>query len=396
MRQLTESFEFDYFGSDIVYERGAVDQLDDYLAAHGFENALVVTGENVGDNEGVMGPIRVGLGGRLASVFDETTPEKDAETVFDGIEAMREVDADVLVGVGSGSSLDVTRQMSAFASDGRPLSAYRDAAREGNLAGPTPGDDPTPVVVVPVTLAGADISSTGAMRVLRADESPSGETVRTYGRVMPTGMFYDPELFETTPQGVLHSSAMNGFDKPLETPYANNGNPIVDGTAAHALRLFSDALPRLDEGKSDAYDMAVIGIILAQFQRRASVIHAFGHGASRHYPVHQGVIHGILAPHVLRYIFERVDANRDLLAEGLGVARPGQTHAERGDAVVAAVTEIRDELGLLSRLRDVEGISKDHLPGIARHVYNDEKMEQAPVGLDPTVDELTEVVDQAW
>lgn len=396
MFPITDSFEFDYFGSDIVYGRGTARDLGSYLDEQGFERAMVVTGSNVGANEGVMAPIREGLGGRLVHLFDETTPEKDAETVYDGIDAMHEADADVLVGVGSGSSLDTARQISAFDSDGRPLSAYREAARAGGLDGPNPGDDATPVIVVPVTLAGADISGTGAMRVLTAEESPGGETVRTYGEVMPTGMFYDPDLFETTPQRVLSGSAMNGFDKAIETPYANNGSPITDGTATHALRLFRDSLPRLAEDDSDAYDRAVVGIILAQFQRRISVIHAFGHGASRHFSVHQGVIHGVLAPHVLRYIFEHVDGNRDLLAEGLGVAEDDQSPEERAEAVVRAVEDVRDGLELPSRLRDVGDISEADLRDIAEHTLKDGKMEQSPDGLDATVEDLESVLREAW
>ncbi|MFB6096788.1 MAG: iron-containing alcohol dehydrogenase family protein [Haloferacaceae archaeon] len=396
MFPISDSFEFDYFGSDIRYGRGAVADLGAFLEEQGFERAMLVTGRNVGANAGVMDPVRTGLGERLVRVFDETTPEKDAETVYDGIEAMHEAEADVLVGVGSGSSLDTARQISAFDADGRPLSAYREAARAGDLAGPDPGEDPTPVVVVPVTLAGADVSGTGAMRILTAEESPGGETVRTYGEVMPTGLFYDPNLFETPPQGVLSGSAMNGFDKAIETPYAVNGSPITDGTAVHALRLFRDSLPRLAEDDPDAYERAVVGIILAQFQRRISIIHAFGHGASRHFSVHQGVIHGVLAPHVLRYLFEQVDGSRDLLAEGLGVAEAGQSPDERAEAVARAVEEVRDGLGLPSRLRDVGDISEADLRDIAEHTLHDEKMEQVPTGLEPTVEDLEGVLRAAW
>jgi alcohol dehydrogenase class IV len=37
---------------------------------------------------------------------------------------------------------------------------------------------------------------------------------------MPVAMFYDSNLFETTPDSALSGSAMNGFDKGIETLYA--------------------------------------------------------------------------------------------------------------------------------------------------------------------------------
>jgi alcohol dehydrogenase len=392
----TTPFEFDYFGSDIVYGPGTASDLGTYLASHGYRRAMVVTGTNVGANDRVMEPIVEGLGERLVATFDRTTPEKDAETVFDGIEMLRATDADVIVGVGSGSSLDIARQISAFDSADRPLSSYRAAARAGELAGPTADETATPVVVVPVTLAGADISNTGAMRILTAEESPTGETIRTYGEVRPIGMFYDPTLFETTPDDVMAASAMNGFDKAIETHYSADYNPITSATANHALRSFSESLPRLSQDDPDAYDRAVVGIILAQFQRRTSVISSFGHGTSRHLPVHQGVIHGVLSPHVLDYLFEHLDGNRELMADGLGVDTAERSHEELGRAVVDEVERIRDGLGLPSRLRDVGSIAEANIQDIATRTLTDEKMAQAPDGLDPTVEELAAVLRRAW
>lgn len=395
MLPVSESFEFDYFDSDVVYGRGCVDRLETYLADAGLDDALLVCGTNVGANDDLMAPIREGLGDRLAGEFAETTPAKTAETVYDGIDAVTDVDADVLVGVGGGSSLDIARQISAFAADGRSLEEFRREVREGELRPPDAGSAPMPVIVIPTTLAGADISDTGAMAIFMAEDSPTGETVRTYGSVMPIGMFYDPGLFETSPAGPLRGSAMNGFDKPIETLYARNGDPIIQSTAMHSVRLFRDSLPRVPDDP-EAMDRAVVGIILAQFRRQISIIHSFGHGASRHYPVHQGEVHAVVAPHVLRYLFEHVDANRALLAEGFGIDAASLSDDELGEAIVDEVVAVRDGLGLPSRLRDLESVPRDAFPDIAEYIHGDEKMTQVPEGLNPTVDELESVLHDAW
>lgn len=394
MVQIPDSFEFDYLDGDIVYGRASVDRLSAFLGEHGLERAMVVTGRNVGTNHEVMDPVTRGLGDRLVQVFDETTAEKSAETVFDGIEAMEECNADVLVGVGGGSSLDITRQISAYAADGRPLSAYREAARENELRGPSVGDSPAPVVVIPTTLSGADISNSGSVAIFDADESPTGETLRLAGSVDPTGMFYDPTLFETTPPSVLAGSAMNGFDKAIETIYARNGSPITDATAVHSLRLFSESLPNLGDSP-EMMDRAVIAGILAQFERRISVIHSFGHGVSRHHPVHQGLVHAVMAPHALRYIFNHVDGGRELLATGFGLEEDLSADAQ-ATAVVDAVIEIRDSLGLPTRLRELEGVPEANIPMIAELTLTDSKMSQGPDGLDPTVEEFEALLRDAW
>lgn len=390
-----DAFEFDYCGQDIVYGRGQIGTLESYLGEQGLDSALVVCGSNVGANTELMEPLRAGLGDRLAGVFDETTPEKLIETVYDGIDAVGETDADVLVGVGGGSSLDVARQISAFEADGRPLGAFREMARDESLESPDPGDSPLPVVVVPTTFAGADISSAGSMRLLPAAESPTGQTVTVGGSVEPIGMFYDPNLFGTTPMGAIAGSAMNGFNKGLERIYSNHSTPITDATARRGVRMLQTGLPKLPNDPK-GMERAVIGIVLVQFERRLSVIHAFAHGYTRRYPVQQGEIHGILAPHVLRYVFDGVDGRRTVVAEALGIDPEPLSGTEVVDAIVEEVGAVRDALDLPTRLRDLEPLDDDDFRPTAEYIMDDAMLPQGPDGLDPTVEDVEAVLRNAW
>lgn len=394
MLPVSGSFRLDYEGSDLVYGRGCIDQLREILAEHGQERALVVCGSNVGANEALMGPVRAALGDRLAGVFDETTPAKSVRTVYDGIDAMREFEADVLVGVGGGSSLDVARQTSVFAADGRSLDDLLAAARDDDVDPIGPNGPPTPVVVVPTTFAGADVSSGGSIEVLSADESPTDQPVRVKGSVMPQAVVHDPALFETTPLGALEGSAMNGFDKGLETIYSKGPTAVTDATAVHGLRQLADAFPRLSANDPDVMARAVQGILLVQFHRRTSVVHAFGHGFARRYPVQQGDVHAVLIPHVLRYVLENVDGRRRLLAEGLGV--DPDEGGDQTEAIVDAVVAVRDSLDVPTRLRDLDPVEEDDLPAIARFIVDDPTLEEAPEGLDPTTAEVEAVLGAAW
>ena len=237
-------FTFEYEPSDIHFGRGRVSELSELLAAYGAERALVVCGKHVGSNEALMEPIECGLGERLVGVFDETTPEKSVRTAFDGLERMRELDADALIGVGGGSSLDVATAMNSLSSTGLTLSEVRTRVAETGSIGAPDGDELDVLIQIPTTFAGADLSSGGSVTV----PMPDGETIGAgigADVLMPEAVLYDSTLFETTPRSVLAASAMNGFDKGIETLYARNATPITDGTAIHGLRLLTEALPRL-------------------------------------------------------------------------------------------------------------------------------------------------------
>ncbi|WP_178915330.1 iron-containing alcohol dehydrogenase family protein [Natronomonas gomsonensis] len=392
-------FRFEYDPGTIRYGENCVDHLGEELDARGVERALVVTGTTVGTTPEVMDPVREGLGDRLVDEFAETTPEKRLETAFAGADRVAECDADALVAVGGGSSLDIAKIIAVIADAEVSHEELRETF-ESSGSIPAPEGDLRPVVAVPTTLAGADLSMIGGITT-RAD----GELVRggVYDeRLMPAALCYDPELFRTTPDGVLCASAMNGFDKAVETVYANTATPITDGTAVRALRLLSRGLPALGAGDRDDETLhdAVVGTVLAQYGcsrsdgLTLSLIHAFGHGLARGYDIQQGGAHGIIAPHALRYLFAKVDGGRDLLAEGFGVE--AETPEATAEAVVEEVEAIRDGLGLPTHLREIDDMSESDLPDIAEDVHTDGLMPYCPEGFDPTVGELEAVLREAW
>ena len=258
------------------------------------------------------------------------------------------------------------------------------------------------MAAVPTTLAGTDPSAIAGITARRDGKLVRGGAYDE--RLMPAALLYDPELFRTTPHEMLCGSAMNGFDKAVETAYASAATPITDGTAARALKLLSEGLPALgDDDRDDGtmYD-AVVGTILAQYgcsradDLTLSLIHAFGHGIARGYDVQQGGAHGIVAPHVLRYLFGRVDGRRDLLAEGLGVEGGSGDPDATAEAVVRRVEAARDALGLPTWLRDVGDISEADLPDIAVNVAGDGLLPYCPDGLEPTVEDIEGVLREAW
>ncbi|SDF33111.1 Alcohol dehydrogenase, class IV [Halorubrum xinjiangense] len=403
MLPIADAFEHVHRGCEIRYGRGRIDGLGGWLGERGLDDALVVCGSNTGANDALMDPIRAGLGDRLAGVFDGTTPDKRVETAYDLLDARAEVGADVLVAVGGGASLDIARQATLLAADGRDLDELRADAEEGPTAlgdlAPERGPD-FPFVVVPTTFAGADVSTGGSLEVFSADESPTGQPVNVSGSgAWPIADVADPALFETTPTSVLAGSAMNGFDKGIETPYARDASPVSDAAAVHGLRLLSDALPRVAgdrPGGEEATDRAVVGSLLVQLDRKISVIHAFGHGFARRYDVQQGAIHAVVAPHALAYLFDEVDASRRALAAGLGIRTDGRDDDAIAEDVVEAVAEVRDALDVPSRLRDLPETEEDDLPAIAEFVAEDPPMARAPADLDATAEGILGVLRAAW
>ncbi|MFC5973021.1 iron-containing alcohol dehydrogenase family protein [Halomarina salina] len=390
-----EPFSYENVAGRITFGRGSVADLGDLLEEAGGERALVVCGSNVGANRDTMDPVGAGLGDRLAGVFDGTTPDKDARAVTEGVAAMAEHDADSLVAVGGGSTIDVARALRAVSVSGHDYDGLREYVVEHGTI-PSPDADLPPLLAVPTTLAGADLSTVGSISFYDGDEALGAGYADP--DLMPDALAYDPDVFETTPTGALVGSAMNGFDKGLEALYARQASPLTDAPAVRGLRLLVDALPAIGDPADDAVmEQVVAGILLVQYPRATtnprllSVVHAFGHGL-RDEGVQQGLAHAVMAPPALELLFDAVDGRRDLLAEALGVDDAG----DPASAVVDAVAEVRDGLGLPDRLRELDAVERDALPRVAARTAEDDFMANAPSGFDPDEETILETLERAW
>lgn len=405
MNNRPKPYDFEYTPTRVIYGRGRVSQLSAVLEDLGKQRAMIVCGSNVGSNRAVMDPIKSGIGDNLVAVFDETTPEKRCTTVFEGMDILQEEAVDVVIGVGGGSSLNVGRAMCSMA----PLTQSRDSLRADTHeqgAVPSPDDETQPIsnISIPTTMAGADISAGGSISVGPPDAPETDDQSRrldasiTDTRTMPVANFYDPDLYATTPMSVLARSAMNGFDKGIETIYSREATPIASAHSVRALEHYQQGLPDLVTADADdvAFEHAAMATQLVQYGRKTNIIHTFGNGISFHQDIQQGAVHGIVATHVLRYVFEQVDAERSRIASSLGLETAGLSDGEVADRIIDEVDRISTALDLPSRLRDIDGFDRGEFDIVTEEILDNHKHGRNPPGIEPTHEDIISILDAAW
>ena len=389
----TEPFAFDYRPARIEYGRGAVDGLAGLLAALDCSRALVVCGDNTGANRALMDPVEAGLGDARVDTFVGTSPDKRAATAAAVARRAAETDADALVPVGGGSSLDVATVAAVLRADDRDLATVRATVRETGGVAPPTGDRPA-LVPVPTTLAGASLSAVAGITV-ELDDGVVATGVGDPG-LMPEAAVFDPAAFETTPASVLAGSAFNGLDKAVESTYAAARTPVTDATARRALAYFDAGLPAAvgDGDDPAAVDRVVTGLVLAQYgvarpdATTLNVLHAFGHALRDTFDLQQGVAHAVVAPHALRRLFA-AGVSAAPLASALGVAD--------GAAVADRLTDLRAELGLPETLRAAVGREPTdaELDAAARATADDSLAGNAPPAFELDESAAGRVLDDA-
>src|SRR6056297_2047863 len=141
--ELAEPFRFEYDPATVRYGPNCVSQLASEVTALGCERVLVVTGSTVGETAAVMDPVRAGLDDRLAGVFAGTAPTKRLGTAYDALSQYLDADADAIVAVGGGSSLDVATVLAVLvATDREPDAVGAELLDRGTISVPDSGLPP--------------------------------------------------------------------------------------------------------------------------------------------------------------------------------------------------------------------------------------------------------------
>jgi alcohol dehydrogenase class IV len=379
---------------DVLFGRGRTAELRQRIVERGRGRVMLVTGPNTAADAVLMSQVREGLGDLVVGEFFEASAAKRLETIYAGVERMEAVGADLLVGIGGGSSLDTSRQISAIAADGRPVEFFQEATAAGSSIEFLTRKPPTDVVVCPTTLAGADLTTGGSFETLSAAEAPDGIPRRINPRTVgPAIVVYDPALYASTPSSLLTGSAINGLNKGIETIYSPRSDAFSDAVSTHGTMLMARGLLSLKDDAASGLEDALAGLILVQLRRSISVVHAFGHAIARFTTLQQGIGHAIIVRHVLEMMLRTDDIRRSTLASVFRTA--GATQEAVDDrAILDGITAVRDALGLPSSLGEVVDVATLDLERWAKHVVHDPILAESPLA-EPLTEDVALAVYQA-
>lgn len=386
-------FEFD--PPVILGGRDSVTELGAELAEHGIDSAVVVCNPSVADTPEAIDPVIEHMGDRFAGLFSSATSTKRLRDAWRAAQEVRDLNAESIVAVGAGSALDIATVATTLVDTDR---SFTDIVEYFLEHGRIPLDqNPRPLVAIPTTLAGAELSQGAGINV----EVPGGDGEVVSGGVSdpqlrPRAVFYDPELVSHTPKSILRGSAMNGFNKGIESIYSPGATPITDATASRGLRLLLNSLPSLaeDDLETDTIEMILEGSMLVQYGTsrpgvtNLSVIHAFGHGVTAVSPVQQGIAHAVITPHVLHHLLEQEPCRPNVFVDIFEVDEP--------DEVIEQVLILRDSLDLPTRFSEIDALDREMLPAIADATATDALIDNLPNGISLSYQDITRLLETAW
>ncbi|MBI3042675.1 MAG: iron-containing alcohol dehydrogenase [Betaproteobacteria bacterium] len=387
-------FTYRTVGRKIVSAFDCVARLGDYIDELKCRRALIICGPNVRARSGIIERVQAAIGNRYAGIFDQTGAHAPLPAVERGAKAALELDADVLVAVGGGSTQSVAKlvavQMDLPGSirDFRMLVERADKMHLPEL--PTPR---VPVIAIPTTFPGAEFTASAS------GVDPRVGTKVHFGSatLAPRMVLLDTQALATTPLQILLGSAFVSVDHCIEIVCSRRHNPIADALALAGLRKLMHIVPKCADAGLAVLQEAQVAAVLPMLVLQSTgtgVVHALAHHVGDLHHVSHGAAHGILAPHGMRF---NLDASLDqqvLVAEAVGINVRACSPREACLAAANAVAALARSLGLPSRLRDV-GVPETGLDAIADETMLDRQLPSNPRPIAGSGD-LLPLLQAAW
>ncbi|WGG50439.1 iron-containing alcohol dehydrogenase [Rugamonas sp. DEMB1] len=351
----------------IVSEAGAARRLGEYVRQHfpAVRQALLVTDPGFLATGLVDGP-RESLiaAGIQVHLYTDVVADPPEHVVLEAVAAARRHEADIVIGLGGGSSMDVAKLIAVLAGGGQQLADIYGIGNVRNIAG-NGGAGHLPLVQIPTT-AGTGSEVTNIAIVTTGATSKMGVVApQLYADLA----ILDAELTLGLPARVSAATGIDAMVHAIEAYTSRHKkNPLSDMLARQALGLLSANLLRVCENGADlaARQAMLLGAMLAgQAFANAPVaaVHALAYPIGGVFHVPHGLSNSLVLPHVLRF---NAPAAAPLYAELAAIVVPqasGSVEA-RAEALAVAMQQIAILTGIERTLQQV-GIKEADLDRLA-------------------------------
>ncbi len=361
---MRETWTFHSAGQ-ILFGRNATRHLGEVVRRLGVERVLVVTDPvlaQAGLADRVRGPIQEA--GVHVKIFDGGEPEPSigaAEACIDAAEHFR---ANAVLGLGGGSNMDLAKiTATVLAHAGGP----RDYFGDDRIPGPI-----WPLICVPTTAGTGSEVSAAAVLTDTANQMKVG-ILSNYLR--PAVAVVDPLLTVGCPPRVTADSGIDALTHAIEAYTAVDNaefplppgertvyqgkHPLGDCLAEKAIELVGKYLRRAVAAGDDleARDGMALGAMLAGLAFSnvgVALVHAMEYPVGGAVHCSHGTGNGLLLPFVMRFNLPARRREFARIARLLDADLTGLDEAAAAEEAVRAVEQLRADIGIPGRLRDLK------------------------------------------
>ena len=355
--------ETSYFG------KGAREELAGEIQKRGFKKVFLVSDKSLVE-AGVTAKVEEVL--NKANIpyvlYDEIKPNPTIKNVTDGVEACKKAEADLVVAVGGGSSIDTAKGISIVMTnpDRADIKSLNGASNTVNKG--------MPLIALPTT---AGTAAEVTINYVITDEDAEVKMVCVDPNDIPILAIIDSELMATMPKGLAAATGMDALTHAVEGYITKAHNEMSDMFHMKAIKMIFKYLPAaVNEKDPEAIEMMGLAQYIAGMgfsNVGLGIVHSMAHQLGAVYDTPHGIANAMLLPTVMRFNGEdhaTAQRFREIL---MNIGRPDAEHLNDQDVIntfVWMISELSKAVGITTTIKDY-GAKEEDFEMLAEKAMND-------------------------
>ena len=344
---------------------GAIAEIATEAIGRGFKKAFVCSDPDL---------IKFGVTKKVTDVLDNAglayeiysniKPNPTIENVQSGVAAFKAAEADYIIAIGGGSSMDTAKGVGI-------VIANPDFADIRSLEGVAPTKNKSvPIFAVPTT---AGTAAEVTINYVITDVEKNRKMVCVDPKDIPVVAFVDPEMMSSMPKGLTAATGMDALTHAIEGYITAAAWELSDMFHLKAIEIISrslrGAVANTPEGRADmALGQYVAGMGFSNVG--LGIVHSMAHPLGALYDTPHGVANAIILPTVMEYNAEATGEKYREIARAMGVAGvDDMTQEEYRKAAIDAVRQLSQDVGIPADLKDI--VKPEDIPFLAQSAYDD-------------------------
>lgn len=342
---------------------GAIKEIVNEFNARGFKKAFVASDPDL-VKFGVTAKVTdlLDAAGIAYELYSNIQPNPTIENVQTGVKAFADAEADMIIAIGGGSSMDTSKAIGI-------INTNPEFADVRSLEGVAPTKNPcTPIFAVPTT---AGTAAEVTINYVITDPENKRKFVCVDAHDIPVVAFVDPEMMFSMPRGLTAATGMDALTHAIEGYITAGAWELSDMFHIKAIQIIARSLrAAVENDPKGREDMALAQYVAGMGFSNVGlgVDHSMAHTLSAYYGMPHGKACATLLPTVMAYNAEATGEKYRDIADAFGVEGAYTMPLEEARAAaVAAVKKLGEDVGIEMSLKnvvpmeDVDALSADAL-----------------------------------
>ena len=360
---------------------GAINDIATEAKTRGFQKAFVCSDPDL---------VKFGVTQKVLNVLDQNDleytlysnikPNPTIENVQTGVEAFKKSNADYIIAIGGGSSMDTAKAVGI-------IIANPEFADVRSLEGVAPTKNKcVPIIAVPTT---AGTAAEVTINYVITDAEKNRKMVCVDVHDIPVVAVVDPDMMSSMPKGLTAATGMDALTHAIEGYITKGAWALSDMFHLKAIEIISKNLRGAVENTAEGREGMALGQYVAGMgfsNVGLGIVHSMAHPLGALYDTPHGVANAILLPTVMEYNAPATgDKYRDI-AKAMGFEGTEDMSIEEArKAAIDAVKQLSHDVGIPANLKEI--VKEEDIPFLAQSAYDDACRPGNP--RDTSVEEIT-------